>query len=54
MPLPGTPFRKEKAGAIDKQTKQQIVELTTKGKAYGKWKGQLKIAKELEMLQQKS
>ena len=53
MPLPGTPFRNEKAGSIDKQTKQQIVELTTKGKAYGKWKGQLKIAKELEMLQQK-
>ncbi len=53
MPLPGTPFRHEKAGAIDKKTKQQIIELTTKGKAYGKWKGQLKIAKELEMLQQK-
>jgi len=32
---------------------QQIVEQTTKGKACGKWKGQLKIAKELEMLQQK-
>ena len=53
MPLPGTPYRNEKAGAIDKLTKQQIVELTTKGKAYGKWKGQLKIAKELELLQQK-
>jgi B12-binding domain/radical SAM domain protein len=53
MPLPCTPFRNEKAGSIDMQTKQQIVELTTKGKAYGKWKKQLKIAKELEMLQQK-
>ena len=53
MPLPGTPFRNEQAGQIDKQTKQQIVELTTRGKAYGKWKGQLKIAKELELLKQK-
>jgi radical SAM superfamily enzyme YgiQ (UPF0313 family) len=53
MPLPGTPFRNEKAGQIDNQTRNQIVELTTRGKAYGKWKGQLKIAKELEQLQQK-
>jgi B12-binding domain/radical SAM domain protein len=53
MPLPGTPFRNEKAGTIDKQTTQHIVELTAKGLAYGKWKGQLKIAKELEMLQRK-
>lgn len=53
MPLPGTPFRNEQAGQIDNQTRNQIVELTTKGKAYGKWKGQLKIAKELERLQQK-
>lgn len=53
MPLPGTPFRNEEAGRIDNQTRQQIVELTARGKAYGKWKGQLKIAKELEQLQQK-
>jgi B12-binding domain/radical SAM domain protein len=53
MPLPGTPFRKEKAGAVDQQTKQQIVELTARGKAYGKWKGQLKIARELESLRDK-
>lgn len=53
MPLPGTPFRNEQAGQIDKQIKNQIVELTTRGKAYGKWKGQLKIAKELELLRQK-
>lgn len=44
MPLPGT---------IDKQTTEQIVELTAKGKAYGKWKGQLSIAKELESLRRK-
>jgi B12-binding domain/radical SAM domain protein len=53
MPLPGTPFRTEKAGTIDQQTKQQIVELTARGKAYGKWKGQLKIARELELLRGK-
>ena len=53
MPLPGTPFRNEQAGKIDNHIKHQIVELTTRGKAYGKWKGQLKIAKELEMLQRK-
>lgn len=53
MPLPGTPFRNAEAGTIDRQTKQQLVELTTQGKAYGKWKGQLKIAKELELLHRK-
>jgi B12-binding domain/radical SAM domain protein len=51
MPLPGTPFRNEQAGTVDPQTRQQLVELTARGKAYGKWKGQLKIAKELELLQ---
>jgi B12-binding domain/radical SAM domain protein len=53
MPLPGTPFRNEAAGNIDEMVKQQIVELTTLGKAYGKWSGQLAIAKKLENLQQK-
>lgn len=53
MPLPGTPFRKEKAGTVDQQTQQHIVELTARGKAYGKWKGQLKIARELELLRNK-
>lgn len=50
MPLPGTPFREEAAGSIDKEVKQQIVELTSRGKAYGRWNNQLSIAKELENL----
>jgi B12-binding domain/radical SAM domain protein len=54
MPLPGTPFRNEKAGQIDEAVKQQIVELTTTGKAYGKWSGQLSIARDLEHLQAKN
>ena len=54
MPLPGTPFRNQAAGSIDDSVKQQIVELTTRGKAYGQWNGQLAIAKELENLQQKN
>ena len=54
MPLPGTPFRHERAGHIDDAIKQQIVDLTTKGRAYGKWSGQISIARDLENLQQKS
>lgn len=54
MPLPGTPFRNQKAGQIDEAVKQQIVELTTTGKAYGKWSGQITIAKDLERLQAKN
>lgn len=53
MPLPGTPFRNEKAGNIDPATRRHIVSLTAKGKAYGKWHSQLKIARELESLQRK-
>ncbi|MGD8642420.1 MAG: TIGR04013 family B12-binding domain/radical SAM domain-containing protein [Gammaproteobacteria bacterium] len=53
MPLPGTPFRNEKGGTINQQTRHQLVALTAKGKAYGKWKGQLIIARELEKLRSK-
>jgi len=54
MPLPGTPFRHESGGEIDDTVKQQIVELTTRGKAYGQWHSQIKIAKQLEILRQKN
>jgi len=50
MPLPGTPFRHEAAGFIRETTHQQIVSLTAQGKAYGKWKSQQQIAKELVSL----
>ena len=53
MPLPGTPFRGEAGGVIHGDVKQQIVELTSKGKAYGKWSNQITIAKQLENLQNK-
>lgn len=52
MPLPGTPFRHEAAGSINDNVKQQIVALTARGKAYGRWSNQLGIAKQLEELQQ--
>lgn len=50
MPLPGTPFREEAAGNINNEVKQQIVELTARGKAYGRWNNQLTIARELASL----
>lgn len=52
MPLPGTPFRYEAAGSINAEVKQQLVALTARGKAYGRWSNQLGIAKQLEELQQ--
>lgn len=50
MPLPGTPFRKQMPGEIDKTTQRQLVKLTSQGKAYGKWKKQMDIAKQLAQL----
>jgi len=53
MPLPGTPFRHEAAGEIEESVKVQIFEMTAKGKAYGRWNNQIKIARELQELRQK-
>ncbi|WP_455205160.1 TIGR04013 family B12-binding domain/radical SAM domain-containing protein [Kaarinaea lacus] len=47
MPLPGTPFRQQAPGHIDTLTQQQLVTLTSHGKAYGKWRQQMDIAKQL-------
>jgi len=47
MPLPGTPFRDQLPGNINQEVQHQIVKLTSQGKAYGKWQGQIKVAKQL-------
>ena len=47
MPLPGTPFRQQAPGDIDETTQRQLVLLTSQGKAYGQWKQQMEIAKQL-------
>ena len=47
MPLPGTPFRDQLPGNISQEVQQQIVKLTSQGKAYGKWQGHIKVAKQL-------
>jgi B12-binding domain/radical SAM domain protein len=47
MPLPGTPFKTKPPGELDKATQQQIVRLTAQGKAYGQWKKQIQVARQL-------
>lgn len=47
LPLPGTPFQNEAAGNINKHVQKVIVDMESKGKAYGGWKNQIKKAKEL-------
>jgi B12-binding domain/radical SAM domain protein len=47
MPLPGTPFRDQAAGDIDKSTQRQLLKLTSQGKAYGTWQQQIEIARRL-------
>lgn len=47
MPLPGTPFRDQAPASLDPQTQQQLVNLTSSGKAYGQWQGQLQLSQQL-------
>ena len=47
MPLPGTPFKSSDAGNVDNATQKVIQRLELDGKAYGRWKQQIKKAKEL-------
>ena len=47
MPLPGTPFRDQAPGDIDKTTQHQLLKLTSQGKAYGTWQRQIEIARQL-------
>jgi len=54
MPLPGTPFQHSDAGSINKPTRVALTELEAQGKAYGKWKSQLRTAKELVELRRQS
>lgn len=48
MPLPGTPFRKAAAGAIDALTRERLESLEGAGHLFGAWRRQAEIALELE------
>ena len=43
MPLPGTPWEKEKPGRISKQLREALEELEKSGKLYGDWQEQEKF-----------
>ena len=47
MPLPGTPFRDQAPGDIDKFTQHQLLKLTSQGKAFGTWQQQIETARQL-------
>lgn len=53
LPLPGTPFRNEAAGNIDRAVQKRIINMESKGKAYGGWKNQIKKARELVNMRDK-
>ncbi len=48
MPLPGTPFRREAAGAIDAGTRARLESFEGAGHLFGAWRRQEEIARELE------
>ena len=52
MPLPGTPFRDMAAATIDTNTLAQLVTLTSQGKAYGQWQGQIQLSQQLAQVRQ--
>ncbi len=52
MPLPGTPFRRADAGAIDAYTQTAIVQMEVTGKAYGKWRAHMETAQALVRLRE--
>ena len=45
MPLPGTPFEKDKLGQITPEIEKIVGKLALKGKAYGEYQNQAKIIK---------
>ena len=47
MPLPHTVFANEPVKEINEKTRKIISELSSKGMAYGEWKKQEKIAKNI-------
>lgn len=48
MPLPGTPFRKAAAGAVDADTRERLESFEGAGHLFGAWRKQAEIALELE------
>lgn len=47
MPLPGTPFKNAPAGTVDDVSRQRLEVLQSSGGAYGQWKRQADVAREL-------
>lgn len=50
MPLPGTPLEKAPPGKISKKTRKFLGHWSNKGKVYGSWANQEKLAKKLSRL----
>ena len=47
MPLPGTPFRREAAGAVAEPVRKRIESFEGSGALFGQWRKQETIAREL-------
>lgn len=47
MPLPGTPFRDAPAGDVPPDARAELERLASQKKAYGHWKAQVAVAREL-------
>src|SRR5262249_54200018 len=44
LPLPGTPFKNGAPGKLSDTTIVKLERLVSKGKIYGQWRGQMKVA----------
>lgn len=50
IPLPGTPFKNASVQRLDKETKQFLKKYNYRGKVYGNWRKQEKLAKKLDKI----
>ncbi|MGE3173664.1 MAG: TIGR04013 family B12-binding domain/radical SAM domain-containing protein [Planctomycetota bacterium] len=50
LPLPGTPFRRAAPGALDPALRRRLLQLASKGAAYGQWQQQEAVAQDLARL----
>jgi B12-binding domain/radical SAM domain protein len=50
LPLPGTPWRWEPPGVLDEPTRQLLDRLASRGRAYGHWRRQEELGRELASL----
>ena len=47
MPLPGTPFARERPGALPEAARERLQRLTGSGRLFGRWKWQGELARAL-------